>query len=119
MDPSALGLRVLRAVAERGSFTAAAVELGYTQSGVSRQMAALEKEVGTTLVERHAGGARLTANGLTLLRHARVILDEIAAAQRELDGSGPDLREVRVGIFISAGAVLLPRVLTLLRTHPE
>lgn len=119
MDPSVLGLRVLRAVAERGSFTAAAVELGYTQSGVSRQMAALEKEVGTTLVERHAGGARLTANGLTLLRHARVILDEIAAVQRELDGSGPDIREVRVGIFISAGAVLLPRVLTSLRTHPE
>ena len=67
MEPSLTGLRILRAVADRGSFTAAARELGYTQSAVSRQVATLEREVGATLFER-AGGVRLTAEGLVLLR---------------------------------------------------
>jgi DNA-binding transcriptional LysR family regulator len=115
MEPSLTALRVLRAIAEVGSFSAAATTLGYTQSAVSRQVAALERESGQTLFERGPGGARLTANGLILLRHARVVLDEIAAAQRELDGVEPDLQVVRVGAFISAGAVLLPRALRVLR----
>jgi DNA-binding transcriptional LysR family regulator len=120
MEPSLTGLRVLRAVAERGSFTAAATALGYTQSAVSRQVAALERESGTPLFERHPSGVRLTKTGLILLRHARVVLDELAAAQRELDGAEPDVHEVRVGAFISAGAVLLPRALRALRdTRPD
>jgi DNA-binding transcriptional LysR family regulator len=115
MEPSLTGLRVLRAVAERGSFTAAATELGYTQSAVSRQVAALERESGATLFERRPDGVRLTRSGLILLRHARVALDEIAAAESELEGALPDVHEVRVGAFISAGAVLLPRALRALR----
>ena len=77
MDLSLTGLRVLRAVAERGSFTAAAAELGYTQSAVSRQVAALERGSRATLFERRSDGVRLTTSGLILLRHARVVLDEI------------------------------------------
>jgi DNA-binding transcriptional LysR family regulator len=115
MEPSLTGLRVLRAVAERGSFTAAATELGYTQSAISRQVATLERETGAALFERLPAGVRLTRSGLILLRHARVVLDEIAAAEAELDGASPDVHEVRVGAFISAGAVLLPRALRALR----
>ena len=115
MDVSPAALRVLRSVAERGSFSAAAVELGYTQSGISRQAAALEREVGTRLFERQPAGVRLTAAGLILLGHACTILDELAAAQCEIAGVDSDVQHVRLGVYISAGAVLLPRTLTALR----
>jgi DNA-binding transcriptional LysR family regulator len=115
MEPSLTGLRVLRAIAERGSFTAAARDLGHTQSAESRQVAALEREAGSALFERRVGGVRLTKEGPILLRHARVILDEIASAERELEGEDPRIQEVRLGAFVSAGAVLLPRTLQILR----
>ncbi|HUH67819.1 MAG TPA: LysR family transcriptional regulator [Mycobacterium sp.] len=115
MDVSPAALRVLRSVAERGSFSAAAVELGYTQSGISRQAAALEREAGTRLFERQPAGVRLTAAGLILLGHACTILDELAAAQCEIAGVDSDVQHVRLGVYISAGAVLLPRTLTALR----
>lgn len=60
MDISSTGLRVLRQIAESGSFTAAAARLGYTQSAISRQAAALEHSAGTTLFERRPDGVRLT-----------------------------------------------------------
>ena len=114
MEPSLTGLRVLRAVADRGSFTAAARDLGYTQSAVSRQVAALEREAGSPLFDR-TGGVRLTRQGLIMLRHARVILDEISSAERELDEQDAGMQEVRLGAYVSAGAVLLPRTLQVLR----
>jgi DNA-binding transcriptional LysR family regulator len=115
MDVSTTSLRVLRAVAERGSFSAAAVELGYTQSGISRQVAALEKEAGHSLFERRTGGVRPTAAGQALLRHGTVVLDALDAAQRELAGEPAGRTEVRLGAIISAGAVLLPQALRTLR----
>jgi DNA-binding transcriptional LysR family regulator len=115
MEPSLIALRVLRATAERGSFTAAAAELGYTQSAVSRQIASLEREAGAALFDRGPSGVRLTSSGRILLRHARVVLDEIDAARRELDGADSDVHHVRVGAFVSAGAVVLPRALRALR----
>ena len=108
-------LRVLRVVAESGSFTAAASELGYSQSAISRQIGVLERESGVTLFEHHRVGVRLTRQGQVLLRHARVVLDEIAAAESELAGIEPNVYEIRLGTFISAGAVLLPRALRALR----
>lgn len=59
-------LRVLRAIAETGSFTAAAAAFGYTQSAVSRQVAVLERAAGARLFERGQGGVRLTTAGRTL-----------------------------------------------------
>jgi DNA-binding transcriptional LysR family regulator len=115
MDVSTTSLRVLRAVAERGSFSAAAVELGYTQSGISRQVAALEKEAGHSLFERRTGGVRPTSAGQALLRHGTVVLDALEAAQRELAGEPAGRTEVRLGAIISAGAVLLPQALRTLR----
>ncbi|HEY0237338.1 MAG TPA: LysR family transcriptional regulator, partial [Friedmanniella sp.] len=115
MEVSTTGLRVLREVAERGSFSAAAAELGYTQSGISRQVAALEREAGHRLFERRTGGVRPTAAGQALLRHAAVVLDELEAARRELAGEPAERVEVRLGAYVSAGAVLLPRALRTLR----
>ena len=67
-------LRVLGEVAHRGSISAAAVALDYTQSAVSQQIAALEAETGLTLLERHPRGVTLTAAGQTLVGHAEGIL---------------------------------------------
>ncbi|MFR9798238.1 LysR family transcriptional regulator [Streptomyces sp. MS06] len=111
MDFSSTALRVLRQVAESGSFTAAAARLGYTQSAISRQAAALERGAGSALFERRPDGVRLTPAGLTLLRHARAILDSVEAAEQELTGSASRADPVRLGLFPSAGAVLLPAVL--------
>src|SRR3954465_6120655 len=59
-------MRVLREVAVRGSFSAAAEALSFTQSAVSQQIAALEREAGTILVQRGARGVRLTEAGEAL-----------------------------------------------------
>ncbi|MFH8597458.1 LysR family transcriptional regulator [Streptomyces rimosus] len=111
MDISSTGLRVLRQIAESGSFTAAATRLGYTQSAVSRQAASLERSAGAALFERRPDGVRLTPAGLTLLRHARTILDCLTAAERDLTGTAPRTEPVRLGLFLSAGAALLPPAL--------
>ena len=119
MDLSIVGLRVFREIAERGSFTSAAVALGYTQSAVSRQIAALERATRADLFERRPSGVRLTAPGRVLLRHAAVVLDELDAARRELGGLPVEDGAVRLGAFPSAGAALLPRALAALRrSHP-
>ncbi|MDX3799133.1 LysR family transcriptional regulator [Streptomyces sp. AK04-3B] len=120
MDISSTGLRVLRQIAESGSFTAAATRLGYTQSAVSRQAAALERSAGTALFERRPDGVRLTPAGLTLLRHARTILDCLTAAERDLTGTVSRTELVRLGLFLSAGAAILPLSLTrLAATDPQ
>ncbi|MFI9230874.1 LysR family transcriptional regulator [Streptomyces rimosus] len=120
MDISSTGLRVLRQIAESGSFTAAATRLGYTQSAVSRQAASLERSAGTALFERRPDGVRLTPAGLTLLRHARTILDCLTAAERDLTGTAPWTEPVRLGLFLSAGAALLPPALAhLAATDPH
>lgn len=114
------GLRVLRAVAERGSFTGAAAELGYTQSAVSRQVAALERASGVLLVERQRQGVRLTPAGRVLLRHAATALDALDAAEDELRGRAVPSRSVRIGAFPAAGPGLLaPALAALADTHPS
>jgi DNA-binding transcriptional LysR family regulator len=119
MDLSIVGLRVFREIAERGSFTSAAGALGYTQSAVSRQIAALEQATRAELFERRPTGVRLTPAGRVLLRHAGVVLDELDAAGRELGGLPAEDGNVRLGAFPSAGAALLPRALAALRrSHP-
>ncbi|GAA2690631.1 LysR family transcriptional regulator [Streptomyces lunalinharesii] len=121
MEMTLVGLRMLREVAERGTFTAAADALGYTQSAVSRQMAALEQATGARLFDRYPGGVRLTDSGRALLRHAVVALDALKAADRELHGAEEVARgRVRLGFFPTAGAVIVPRALAMLRQeHPH
>ncbi|WP_330273966.1 LysR family transcriptional regulator [Lentzea sp. NBC_00516] len=119
-DASLVALRVFREVAERGSLTAAAAALGYTQSAVSRQIAALERSAGVPLLERRHDGVRLTAAGRLVLRRAAVVVDQVDAGARELAGLPEDMSTVRLGWFATAGAWLLPQALTALgRTHPS
>jgi len=108
------GLRVLREVAQTGSFSAAARALGYTQSAVSRQAAALESAVGRPMFERGRRGVALTAAGARLLPRAIRVLDELDAAAREAAGEQVAVRSVRLGAFASALAGLVPRALATL-----
>lgn len=119
MDLSLTALRILREVAERGSFTSAAVASGYTQSAVSRQIASLEAAVGRELFERRHDGVRLTEAGRTLLRRAARALDELDSADRELNGARPERVLVRLGAFASAGAWLVPQVAADLRARGD
>jgi DNA-binding transcriptional LysR family regulator len=119
MDLSVTGMRVFREVAERGSFTAAAAALGYTQSAVSRQVAALESALGKPVFRRHRSGVQLTAAGRAVLRHTTLALDEIDAALRTAHRPPPPPVAARLGAYPAAGAVLLPRALAALRrSHP-
>jgi DNA-binding transcriptional LysR family regulator len=113
-------MRVLREVAARGSFSAAADSLAYTQSAVSQQIAALEREAGTTLVERSARGVRLTDAGRALVEHADVILARLADAEAELEAiAGLRGGRVRLAAFPSAGATIMPEAIARYRErHP-
>jgi DNA-binding transcriptional LysR family regulator len=113
-------LRVLKEVAQRGSFSAAGEALGYTQSAISQQVAALERETGSTLVERGARGIRLTEAGQALVDHADGILARIAAAEEELEAiAGLRGGRLRLASFPTAGATLVPLAIKeFSRLHP-
>src|ERR671917_1129099 len=103
-------MKVLREVAACGSFSAAAEALSFTQSAVSQQVAALEREAGTTLLERGARGVRLTDAGRALVSHADAILARSEDAEEELAAiAGLRGGRLRLACFQSAGAILLPR----------
>jgi DNA-binding transcriptional LysR family regulator len=113
-------MRVLREVAQRGSFSAAAEALAYTQSAVSQQIAALEREAGTKLVERNARGVRLTDAGRVVVRHADAILARLAGAEAELEAiAGLRGGRLRLASFPSAGASIMPKAIAVFRDrHP-
>ena len=104
----------LEAVASEASFIRAATRLGYTQSAISQQIAALERAVGQKLVERPGGSrpARLTRAGEVLVAHARAIGVRLSSAQADLRAlTAGDLGPLRVGKLQSIGTVLLPAIL--------
>jgi DNA-binding transcriptional LysR family regulator len=113
-------LRVLREVALRGSFSAAAEALAFTQSAVSQQIAALEREAGTVLVARNSRGVRLTEAGEALVRHTDAILARLAEAEAELEAiAGLSGGRLRLATFESAGATLMPLAIAAFRQrHP-
>jgi DNA-binding transcriptional LysR family regulator len=113
-DFSPTGLRVLREVAQTGSFSAAALSLGYTQSAVSRQVASLEAVAERRLFDRGRLGVTLTPAGARLLTSATRVLDELDSARRELTGEITATRTVRLGAFAAALAGLVPRALAAL-----
>lgn len=114
-------LRVLREVAQRGSFSAAAEALSYTQSAISQQIAALEAETGMTLLERGPRGVRLTSAGRTLVEHAEGILARLEAAEEELAAlAGLRGGQLRMASFPTAGATLMPVAIAAFRaSYPE
>ncbi|HEY1358083.1 MAG TPA: LysR family transcriptional regulator [Thermoleophilaceae bacterium] len=113
-------MRVLREVAQQGSFSAAAEALSFTQSAVSQHVAALERETGTQLVDRGPRGVRLTDAGRALVSHADAIIARIDDAEEELAAIA-GLREgrLRLASFQSAGATLVPQAVAAFRDrHP-
>ncbi|HEY7692668.1 MAG TPA: LysR family transcriptional regulator [Gaiellaceae bacterium] len=116
-------LITLEAVARHRSFRKAAMCLNYTQSGISQQVAALERIVGERLIER-PGGSRpvgLTAAGEIVLRHAESIFHEITAAQADVAVlTGGTAGVLRVGAFQSVSAALVPELIRRLPDeHPN
>ncbi|MFI6434065.1 LysR family transcriptional regulator [Streptomyces sp. NPDC050759] len=113
-------MQMLAAVVSNGSVTAAAARLGYTPSAISQQVAALEKEAGTELLERVGRGVRPTAAGLLLTEYADAIGRQVAEAETALG----DLLAGRTGrlsvrYFATAGARLVaPAVARLRAEHP-
>jgi DNA-binding transcriptional LysR family regulator len=113
-------LRSFVLVLDLGSVSAAATALGYTQSAVSQQLAALEREVGVALVDRSSRPLRATRAGEALRPHAEHVLSALAAA----DGAVEDLRgavqRVRLAAFPSALSAFVPAaVRDLRRAQPE
>ncbi|HEY4896221.1 MAG TPA: LysR family transcriptional regulator [Solirubrobacteraceae bacterium] len=114
-------LKVLKEVAYRGSISAAAEALSYTQSAVSQQIATLESETGMKLLERHPRGVTLTAAGQTLVGHAEGILARLEAAEASLSAiAGLRGGRLRMASFPTAGATLMPLAIASFRAaHPE
>jgi len=112
----AAGLRVMRAIADEGSFTGAAVSLGYSQPAVSQMVRRLEQRSGTVLVERIGRHVRLTEAGQVLARHAVGVLAALAAAEEEVAAiAGLQSGRVRLMAFPSSSASLVPRALSLVK----
>ncbi|KFF59872.1 LysR family transcriptional regulator [Cryobacterium sp. MLB-32] len=116
----AQALRVVRAVLETGSITAAAIALGYSQPAVSQQLARLESRLGMPVVERVGRGVRLTEAGLVLARHSLVVETTLDAAAGELaELAGLRSGRVRIAAFPSASAAIVPSVLARMKArHP-
>jgi len=116
----ARALRVVRAVLETGSITAAALALGYSQPAVSQHLSRLETRLGMPVVERVGRGVRLTEAGLVLARHSRAVETTLEAAAGELaELAGLRSGRVRIAAFPSASAAIVPGVLARMKQrHP-
>ncbi len=117
MDPK----RVLtfRAVAQEHSFSRAATRLRVSQPSVSQQVALLEQEVGTKLLDRRPGGLQLTAAGEVLLTHADAIAERFKLAATQITELADQRREFRLGSFPTALAGFVPKAIARLRMkHP-
>jgi DNA-binding transcriptional LysR family regulator len=115
LDPRRL--RAWHAVASTGSVKQAAIELGYSSSAVSQQVAALQRETGTTLLEPDGRGVRPTPAGEMLAGHAAKILEQLAEAEDDLAAMrAGQAGMLRVASFASAGAELVPRALSAVRS---
>lgn len=114
-------LRFLREFEERGTLAAVATALGYSPSTVSQQLALLERDAGTPLLEKAGRGVRLNDAGRLLARHARVLLTAAEAAEADLAALGGDIRgTVRAGALQSAARrLLVPAVARMQAEHPR
>lgn len=112
----ASGLRVIKAINDEGSFTAAAASLGYSQPAISQMVRRLEERTGTVLVERLGRNVRLTEAGNVLARHAVPVLAALDAAESEVAAiAGLRAGRVRLMAFPSASSTLVPRALALVK----
>jgi DNA-binding transcriptional LysR family regulator len=121
MDLDVRRLRILREVALRGTITAAAGSLGFTPSAISQQLSALERESGTTLLERAGRRVRLTYAGQALVAQTGQVLAALESAQAALEASrttiGGELRVAAAGSV--AQALVLPVAAALTASYPQ
>ena len=120
MELSLRRLHMLRELRRRGTVTAVAETLHYSTSGVSQQLAQLEREVGVKLVERHGRRLQLTELGLLLSEHADEILQAVDRATAALDEAEEGLTaRLTLGVWASVASGLIPPALAaLLHSHP-
>src|SRR5579862_3633457 len=113
-------LRMLHEFAARGSIARTADALGYTPSAVSQQLAALEREAGTALLDRTARSAGLTDAGRRLAKHAERILAMVEEAEADLSAHAAEPSgRVVVTAFPSAAVAFAPAMARSLRAHPR
>lgn len=120
MELDLQSVRIVRAIAEHGSISAAARALGYSQPAVSQHLRRAEQRLGVPLVVRAGRGIRLTEPGMVLARHAQAIGQALDAARGELaDLVGLGTGTVRVAAFPTASSTIVPRLLGTVRdAHP-
>ncbi|MFC7623572.1 LysR family transcriptional regulator [Microlunatus sp. GCM10028923] len=114
-------LRTMVAIAEEGTFGRAADRLGYTQSSVSQQIAALEKAVGAAVFDRPGGPrpVRVTPLGEVILAHGREVLSRARALTDAVDRFRAGNGRIDIGTFLGATRLILPAVMSrLLDEHP-
>lgn len=114
-------LRVFHAVALAGSFTHAGEDLNLSQSAVSRQISALEEELGVQLFHRHARGLEPTEHGDLLYQSAHEVFDKLAAVRaRLMDSKNEPAGELRITTTVGLGSTwLTPRIHDFLRLYPD
>jgi DNA-binding transcriptional LysR family regulator len=113
-------MRALALVLDLGSISAAASVLGYTQSAVSQQLAALEREVGTPLVDRSQRPLRSTRAGALLRPHVERVIAALGGAEAAVEDLHGGTRRLRLAAFTSALSSFVPAaVRDLRRAHSE
>ena len=113
-------VRIMRAIAETGTITAAARSLGYSQPAISQHLQRTEARLGLSLVTRVGRSIRLTEAGALLARHALTITSALDAAEGDLaDLAGLRTGSVRLAAFPTASSTIVPRLLALMNdAHP-
>ena len=114
-------LRVFHAVADAGSFTHAGEMLNLSQSAVSRQVSALEEDLGIALFHRHARGLLLTEQGESLYRAAHEVYHKLAMAEARLvDAKDRPQGPLKITTTVGFGSVwLTPRIKEFLDLYPD
>ena len=113
-------LDILQRFALHGSIAAAALDLGYSASAVSQQLARLEREAGVALIERTSHTASLTDAGHELVEHAAAILAAVETAQSRMRArAGTIAGRVRVSCIPGLAATVAPHLAALQRRHPD
>ena len=120
MDLSLRRLRMLRELHRRGTVTAVAAALHYSPSGISQQLAQLERDVGAVLVERIGRRIRLTELGLLLAEHAEDILSAVDSASMALEQAQDGVSaRLTAGVWASvASGLVTPALGTLAKEYP-
>lgn len=113
--------RVMLAVDDHGSFTRAGEELGYTQSGVTQMMKALEKEVGFSLFIKDSHGMSLTADAKALIPAVRSLLNADEVIRQEIASlKGAQIGTIKIGTYLSCSIHWIPKIIREFKeTHPD